>query len=197
MSYAEFDGIVRFTVRARAGIPAARFTLRFHKETFVASRYLTKSQCSHIEKTIEQRSVARRGARRDMSAHLSGLTDLKFRGYAVKRKSARGGEEQSPFARCRNPRIKIAGKTEMLTIDFLPPPPSSASAVLPPDCRPVSSPYQAGKASEPQRWKFSFARADLRHRHSLLNSETTDLDITVTELYYRLRNGLSTVFAGW
>jgi len=32
MNKAEFDEIVHFMTRARPGIPAARFTLEFHKE---------------------------------------------------------------------------------------------------------------------------------------------------------------------
>lgn len=58
MSYAEFDGVVGFTVRARIGIPAARFTLRFHKENVC---YLTKSQCSHREnhQTVYARTLSR------------------------------------------------------------------------------------------------------------------------------------------
>jgi len=67
MICAEFDGVARFTVRARTEIPAARFTLWFHKETSVASRYLTKSQCSHRENY----RIAYRAPRQDMSAHLN------------------------------------------------------------------------------------------------------------------------------
>jgi len=33
MNKVEFDEIVRFMTRAQPGIPAARFTLGFHKET--------------------------------------------------------------------------------------------------------------------------------------------------------------------
>lgn len=103
MSYAEFDGVVRFMVRAWTGIPAAaRFTLRFYKEMSGTSRYLTKSL--RTEKTIE-RSTSR----------VWTVSDLKFRGYAVKRKSP--AKSRSP--RYRNLRIKIIGKFEM-PIDFLP-----------------------------------------------------------------------------
>lgn len=135
-----------------------------------ASRYLTKSQCSHRE---NYRTVH---ARASPNTSIRGLCDLKFRGYAVKRKSP-------AKSRDRNPRIKIVGKSKM-PIDFLPPPAAN--------CRT----RRAGKTSKKTtRWKFSFAWADpstslvaqFRNDRSRCNSDG---------IVYRLRKSSPTVFAG-
>jgi len=165
MICAEFDGVACFMVRARIEIPAARFTLRFHKETSAPSRYLTKSQCSHRENY----RITYRVPRQDMSAHLNGRNDLKFRGYVVKRKISGSLSARS------YPRIKIVRK---MPIDFLLPsiPPRTLSATI---VRLVGTEKQVKKKTT---LEVSFAWAD-PNTVSLLNSETTDLDVTVTELY--------------
>lgn len=101
MSYVEFDGVACFTVRAWTGIPAARFTLRFHEETSGTSCYLTKSLCSHRE---------------NYRARLNGERSKIPR---IRRKKEIPGEKSlSARSRYRNLRIKI--HWQIRNADFLP-----------------------------------------------------------------------------
>lgn len=105
---------------------------------------------------------------------------LKFRGYAVKRKSSAKNRAEPSGARARSIAIALKSNWQIRNADFLLP---DIPRMLSANCRA----RPAGKTRKNCELEVSLAWAD-PNVASLLNSETSDLDVTAARVVYRLRN---------